>query len=128
MAKYNQAEKALHLLKESEGKGMILNTDTYNSLIMTTPFLREDYEKRWSFVVDMLNNIKRAKLKPNLGTLNATLYVLSTNSTGFSKQLTLDTLAEFKSVGIEPSLASWNYVLATFCRESALTNKAVYFK
>ncbi|XP_018331049.1 protein PTCD3 homolog, mitochondrial [Agrilus planipennis] len=118
MAKYYQADRAFELFEEAKGKGHILNTDVYNSIIRISPILKEGYDLRWSFVVDLLNQMSKAKLKPNLGTLNAVLRVLSTMGGGkLVKENVLKTLAEFKNLGVEPSLASWYYVLIAFCKD-----------
>lgn len=70
-------------------------------------------------MANMLQNIKQAGLKPNLGTLNAVLFVLSTMGGGKSvKSFTLKTLTEFKNIGVEPCLGSWYYVLNIFCKDS----------
>lgn len=75
--------------------------------------------RRWAFVVNMLQNIKQAGLKPNLGTLNAVLFALSTmGGNNLVKSFTLKTLTEFKNIGVEPCLGSWYYVLNIFCKDS----------
>lgn len=117
-AKHGQADRAFQLFEEAQQKQIALNTDAYNSIISVVHFLKEGYEMRWTFIVDMLTAMKTAQLKPNLGTLNAILSVLSTMGTAnVYKQHALNTLSEFKQLGIEPSLASWYYILITFCKE-----------
>lgn len=118
-AKHGQADRAFQLFEEAQQKQIVLNTDAYNSVISVVHFLKESYEMRWSFIVDMLTAMKTAQLKPNLGTLNAILGALSTMGVArVYKQHALNTLSEFKQLGIEPSLASWYYILITFCKES----------
>lgn len=118
MAKYHQVNRAWELFEEAQSKGIILTVETYNSLIKVANFLKENYDARWSFVLDMLSAIKTAKLNPTLATLNSVLECLTTM--GSSKQVhqnTLKTLSEFKNLNIEPCLASWYFVLITFCKE-----------
>lgn len=118
MTKFGQVDRAWQLFEDSQKKGLVVSTDTYNSLISVASFLKEDYDLRWSFVTDMLSGMARAQNKPNLGTLNALLKTLSTLGSGkHVKQNVLKVLSEFKALGIEPSLASWYYVLITYCKE-----------
>lgn len=124
MAKHLQVDRAWQLFEEAQQKGIIVNTDTYNSLIGVAHYLKEGYEQRWEFVVNLLSDLNKAELRPNLGTLNAVLQVLSTMGTGkLTKSYTLKVLKEFKGLGIEPCLTSWYYVLITFCKESKFTDK-----
>ncbi|XP_030751903.1 protein PTCD3 homolog, mitochondrial [Sitophilus oryzae] len=118
MAKYFQVDRANHLFEEAQQKGLVLNIDTYNSLIRVANFLKEGYELRWTYVINILQAINSAGIKPNLGTLNAVLHTLSTMGTSQNvKDLTLKTLRQFKDLGIEPCLGSWYYVLITYCKE-----------
>lgn len=58
------------------------------------------------------------KIKPNLGTMNAVLEVLSNMPTHKnSKQYSLATIAEFRQLGIEPSLASYYFMLRLFTKD-----------
>lgn len=94
----------------------------YEALIRAASFLRDGNDARWQLVEEILKDMAAAKLKPDLGTLNATLEALST--TGGWRQartLALRALAEFKQQGVTPSLASYYFLLSIFCRESELT-------
>lgn len=118
MAKYYNVEKAWHLYEEAKQKGIPLNTSTYNSLIEISNFLKENYEMRWAFILQLLNQMNEAKIKPDIGTLNATLFCLS--SMGESKTVktnALKILNEFKNLDIEPSLTTWGFLLTIFCKE-----------
>jgi pentatricopeptide repeat domain-containing protein 3 len=117
MTKYHQVDRAYQLFEETKQKNIVLNTNTFNYLIYVVNAVKEHFELRWNLVVDLLSQMKAANLSPNLGTLNSVLYVLSyIGNSGLAKQYTLKTLSEFKNLGIEPSLASWYYVLLTFCK------------
>ncbi|ENN73943.1 hypothetical protein YQE_09445, partial [Dendroctonus ponderosae] len=122
LAKFNHASRAHHLFEEAQAKGLV-DLDTYNAIIKVAPFLKENTDLRWAFVVNILENIKQAGLKPTLGTLNSVLLALSTMGTSeMVRTSTLKTLNEFKSLGIEPTLGSWYYVLITFCKERGPRN------
>lgn len=57
----------------------------------------------------------------NLWTLNSILSVLSTMATNSEpKKYALKTIAEAKQFGIEPSLASYYYLIQIFCADSML--------
>lgn len=119
MAKYCQVERAMQLFEEARKKGITLNTESYNSIISAAYFLKDNYEMRWAFVMDLLSAMNTDKIRPNLYTLNATLDVLSTMGTSKNtRDYVLKTLSEFKRINIEPSLGSWYLVLLTFCKES----------
>jgi pentatricopeptide repeat domain-containing protein 3 len=123
MTKYHQVDRAYQLFEETKQKNIVLNTNTFNSLIYVVNAVKEHFELRWNLVVDLLSQMKAANLSPNLGTLNSVLYVLSyIGNSGLAKQYTLKTLSEFKNLGIEPSLASWYYVLLTFCKTRGPTS------
>lgn len=119
MTKYFQVDRAFQLFEEAQSKEIPLQTETYNSLIAVTHFLKESYELRWSFVLDMLSIMNKNNLAPNLGTLNAILETLSTmGGNKNTRDYVMSVLAEFKKLNIEPCLASWYYVLIVFCKES----------
>ncbi|KAJ8928158.1 hypothetical protein NQ314_019305 [Rhamnusium bicolor] len=127
MSKYFQVERAWQLFEEAQQKGLVLSTNTYNSLLRVVNFLKESYDMRWSLVVNLLTDMNKAGLKPNLGTLNSVLYALSTMGGGKdAKEVVLQILREFKDIGIEPSLASWYYVLITYCKERGPTSTILY--
>ncbi|XP_057651998.1 protein PTCD3 homolog, mitochondrial [Diorhabda carinulata] len=118
MCKYFQADRAWKLFEEAQKKGFVLTTNTYNSLIKISNFLKESSEMRWTFIINLLSDMNTAKVKPNLGTLNAVLHSLSTmGKSNNVKEYVLQVLSEFKKLGIEPSLGSWYYVLITFCKD-----------
>lgn len=123
MAKHYQVDRAWQLFEEAREKQIPLSVGAYNKIISVSNFLKEEYEIRWNFVVDLLNSMAKAKVQPNLGTLNAVLEIMSVM--GLSKQTrdrVLQVLAEFKQLGIEPSLASWYFILITYCKERGPTS------
>lgn len=67
---------------------------------------------------EMFTEIKQQGLTPNLRTLNSALEALSSMSTNRnSRTHALKLIAEFRNLGVEPSLASYHHVLNIFCRE-----------
>lgn len=118
MAKYCQVERAWSLFQEAGEHQVALDVATYNSIIEVANFLKESGEMRWELVQDILRRMAAAQLRPDLHTLNAVLSLISTiGGYRHGRTFVLQTLAEFRALGVEPSLATWYYVLAIFCRE-----------
>jgi pentatricopeptide repeat domain-containing protein 3 len=118
MAKYFQSERAWALYQEAVEKQLQLDTKTMNSLLQIVSVLKESYELRWQLVQEILTDMNKQQLKPDLGTLNAVLQTLATiGNFKVARNYCTQTLSEFHKLGIEPSLATWFYVLAIFCRE-----------
>ena len=58
-----------------------------------------------------------------MGVLNGVLAAISSlGNHRNAKSLALETLAEFKKVGVEPSLASYYFVLIIHCKESKISS------
>ncbi|XP_058822135.1 small ribosomal subunit protein mS39 [Topomyia yanbarensis] len=123
MAKYIQVEKAWALYQETIEKNILLDTNTFNSLIEISSYLKDSYDTKWQLVCELLTAMKNQNLKPNIGTLNAVLQTItSIGGHNNPRNFALKTLSEFKKLGIEPSLASWYYILSIFCRERGPTS------
>lgn len=118
MAKYCQVERAWSLFQEATERGHRLDVATYNAVIAVSNFLKESGDMRWQLAQDLLQRMRSAELRPDADTLNAVLQLISTIG-GYrqSREYALQTLAEFRAIGVEPTLASWYFVLAIFCRE-----------
>lgn len=70
--------------------------------------------------------MKELGLEPNLGTMNAMLDSFSMiGNPRQAKNMALSTMSEFKRIGIEPSLASYFFLLTLFCKESKLSSTIV---
>lgn len=119
MIKYLQVDRAIQLFEEAQKNQISLNTNTFNTLISSVNIQKENFDMRWSLVTNYLTQMKDAKLRPNLGTLNAVLGALNQmGNPNMTRTYTLMTLSEFKKLDIEPSLGSWHYVLNTFYKDS----------
>lgn len=58
-------------------------------------------------------------IKPNTLTLNAILETISRIPIyRMAREKALQMLADFKTIGVKPSLASYYFLLKIFCRES----------
>lgn len=118
MALHGQFENAYKKYKEAKEAQIPISIDAYNSIIVGTPYLKESHDMRWNFIEEMLKAISEEQIMPNLATLNAVLESLSSMPTfRQAKKNALSAIAEFKTLGIEPSLASYFHVLNIFCTE-----------
>lgn len=117
MAKFFQVEKAWALFHDAQNRGIVLDVEAYNSIINCVTFLKESAELRYDLIIELLTMMKNAHVNPNLGTLNACLNTTSMMGGKNPRDYALSILAEFKNIGVEPSLASWHYVLQTFCKD-----------
>lgn len=118
MASYFQIDRSWQLYQEAIDKDIPLDTETFNCMIRVSPFLREGSELRWQLVKDLLKTMAEKGVSPNLGTLNCTLEAL-VQVAGWrqTRDLSLQVLSEFSSIGIQPSLATYYYLLLIHCRE-----------
>ncbi|XP_001605541.1 protein PTCD3 homolog, mitochondrial [Nasonia vitripennis] len=118
-AKYYKVDRAWQLYNECLDTNIPLAIHSYNSMLHLVPLLKDNNEDRKIMIQTILQNMVKNGIKPNIGTLNAALKSASLLQTqGIAKDLTQSLLAEFKSIGVEPCLASYYYVLLTFCREN----------
>ncbi|CAL1614386.1 unnamed protein product [Knipowitschia caucasica] len=120
MVKHGAFSRAFHFYTDMLNNRVTGDVHIFNALISAAPEVREKYQDRWDLVVELLNEMKQQKVCPTLQTFNAALRAL--RRCGFlSKTLALHTLSEMKALGIEPSLASYDHVLAAFFRAGATT-------
>ncbi|XP_064073297.1 small ribosomal subunit protein mS39 [Vanessa tameamea] len=118
MAKYFQAERAYALTQEAKEKGIPLSTSVYNSLLGCIGFLKEGVSLRIEALKGLLVEMDEQGLSPNTETLTACLKSLSAWGGGKTLQgVALQTVAEFRQLGIEPSLSAYYYLLCLFCKD-----------
>lgn len=122
-SKYNQAAKAHQLYKEALEKGVVLNVTTFNYVLKLPYWLHDSSAPRWQMVQELLQNMNERRVRPNVGTLNAVLFMAT--KVGNDQQARtncLQTLSAFHRLGVRPSLGSWQYVLSCFCRDRSPTS------
>lgn len=118
MAKYYQAERAHQLEQEASEKGITLSTSTYNMILASIGFLYEGTALRVEQLESKLRHMVDQGVSPNSGTLTACLKSLSAwGSSRILQDKALQLIADFKSMGIQPGLAAYHYVLCIFCKE-----------
>lgn len=113
--KYNKQDRAQELFKEAEKNEMPLDCATYNSFIQNINKNDATAETRWDEMKTILKDMDKRRIKPNVHTLNA---ILSTVKLGGNiiqiQEHTCEILAEFKRIGIEPSLETYANLLDIF--------------
>lgn len=117
MCKFYQVEKAWAYYNDALTKNIPLDVEVFNSILNVSTLLKESGELRWTHILEVLNTMKDLKVDPNLGTLNACLGTIAMMGGRSVREYAMKMLAEFKLIGVEPSLASWTFVLQTFCKE-----------
>lgn len=119
MCKYYQVEKAYAYFNDCLARNVELDVECFNSILGVAGLLKESAELRWKLINDLLITMKEKGIDPNLRTMNACLGVISQMGVKNARAYTLQILAEFKNIGIEPSLGSYCHILHTFCNDRA---------
>lgn len=122
MSKYYQAEKAWLLFETAVKENIPLHVETYNALILATNFLAER-DVKWDRLVALLKTMNEQKITPNLITMNNSLATVSSVMNRQARTYALNILAEFRRLPhIEPSLATWYFMMVIFCRDNGPTS------
>lgn len=121
MCKYFQVEKAWAFFNDATARNIELDVEAFNAILNVVNFLKESTEMRYELILELLSHMRTSKIEPNLGTLNACMATISVmgGRAGVCnpRDYALQILSEFKSIGVEPSLATWFFVLQTFCKD-----------
>lgn len=121
MCKHYQVEKAWAFFNDASARNIELDVECFNAVINVSSFLKESTEMRYELILELLSHMRTSKVEPNLGTLNACMASISVmggrSGGGNPREYALQILSEFKTIGVEPSLATWFFVLQTFCKD-----------
>ncbi|KAM5317835.1 small ribosomal subunit protein mS39 [Glossophaga mutica] len=113
MVKHRAPVQALNLYTELLNNRLHADVHTFNSLIEATAMMNEKFEEKWNNMLELLKQMAVQKVKPNLQTFNTILKCLR-RFYAFGKLPALQTLREMKALGIEPSLATYHYIIQLF--------------
>ncbi|XP_054433641.1 small ribosomal subunit protein mS39 [Pteronotus mesoamericanus] len=113
MVKHRAPVQALNLYIELLNNRLHADVHTFNSLIEATAMTNEKFDEKWSHILELLKQMTAQKVKPNLQTFNTILKCLR-RFYAFGKLPALQTLREMKAIGIEPSLATYHYIIQLF--------------
>ncbi|XP_054584240.1 pentatricopeptide repeat domain-containing protein 3, mitochondrial isoform X2 [Eptesicus fuscus] len=113
MVKHRAPVQALNLYAELLNNRLHADVYTFNSLIEATAGMNEKFDEKWNNILELLKQMVAQKVKPNLQTFNTILKCLR-RFHAFGKSPALQTLREMKAIGIEPSLATYHYIIQLF--------------
>ncbi|XP_022706489.1 protein PTCD3 homolog, mitochondrial-like isoform X1 [Varroa jacobsoni] len=117
LAKHIHVEKAFAMYEEMRLKELVPSLHAYNGLIHSVQYMAEGADHRWKLVTKLLHDMQANGVQPNLITFNNVLELCSRlGNARMGKNYALKTLAEMRKLGIEPSLATYMYVLRSFCK------------
>lgn len=118
MLSHGQVDRAWKLFEECKQKGIELNVNIYNLFLTKATFLRESHEMAWQLTIELLTEMKSLGIRPNLDTMNNILLSIEFfQNHRNSKMNALSVVAEFKLLGIEPSLASFGRLIRIFQKD-----------
>ncbi|XP_038157381.1 pentatricopeptide repeat domain-containing protein 3, mitochondrial [Cyprinodon tularosa] len=118
MVKHGVFSKAFNMYTELLNHRLTADVHVFNALISAAPDVREKFSERWDLITELLNQMSQQKVRPNLLTFNSVLKAL--RRCGFlAKTLAPQTLNEMKALGIAPSLATYDHVLAVFYKSAS---------
>ncbi|XP_058798172.1 small ribosomal subunit protein mS39 [Phymastichus coffea] len=118
-AKYMKFDVAYNYYDKCLVDNIPLSVTSFNYIMQLVPLLKDSTDTRKILIQSILNTMMKRNVMPNLQTLNAALYSISViQSQEAAKQLAKELLAEFKLIGIKPSLGSYYYLLQIFYRPS----------
>ncbi|XP_054453669.1 pentatricopeptide repeat domain-containing protein 3, mitochondrial [Anoplopoma fimbria] len=118
MVKHGAYAKAFSMYTDMLNNRVTADVHIFNALMSAAPDVRDKYNERWDLITELLNQMSQQKVQPNLITFNSVLKAL--RRCGFlAKTQALHTLNEMKAMGIAPSLASFDHVLAVFSKAAS---------
>ncbi|XP_060043287.1 small ribosomal subunit protein mS39 [Erinaceus europaeus] len=122
MVKHRAPAQALNLYTELLNNRFRADVYTFNALIEATTLLSDEkFEEKWNNILELLKQMVAQKVKPNLQTFNTILKCLR-KFYAFGKYPALQTLREMKAIGIEPSLATYHYLINVFYQQESPSN------
>ncbi|XP_029793596.1 pentatricopeptide repeat domain-containing protein 3, mitochondrial [Suricata suricatta] len=114
MVKHRAFGQALNLYTELQNNRLHADVYTFNALIEATALsMNEKLEDKWNKILELLKEMAAQKVKPNLQTFNTILKCLR-RFRSFGRLPALQTFREMKAIGIEPSLATYHYIIQLF--------------
>ncbi|XP_014253930.1 protein PTCD3 homolog, mitochondrial [Cimex lectularius] len=115
MLNYGQVDGGWDLYEKSKAAGVALNTETFNCLISKAFVLKEGHRMVLEVLEGLAKDMNSRGLRANLGTLNKLLKTLSAiSSNKQAREMIFMTFSEFKRLQIEPSAASYFYLMQAF--------------
>ncbi|XP_075336965.1 small ribosomal subunit protein mS39 [Odontesthes bonariensis] len=118
MVKHGAYAKAFSMYTDMLNNRLTADVHTFNALISAAPEVREKYNERWDLITELLTQMNQQKVHPNLLTFNSTLKSL--RRCGYmAKTQAPHTLNEMRALGIAPSLATYDHIVAVFFKSAS---------
>nr|XP_023474546.1 pentatricopeptide repeat domain-containing protein 3, mitochondrial isoform X1 [Equus caballus]XP_023490628.1 pentatricopeptide repeat domain-containing protein 3, mitochondrial isoform X1 [Equus caballus] len=119
MVKHRAPVQALNLYTELLNNRLRADVYTFNAVIEAKALMvNEKFEEKWNNILELLKQMVAQKVKPNLQTFNTILKCLR-RFYAFGRLPALQTLREMKAIGIEPSLATYHYIIQLFYQQES---------
>ncbi|KAJ3587390.1 hypothetical protein NHX12_010988 [Muraenolepis orangiensis] len=113
MVKHGASAKAYDLYTDMLNNRLSADINTFNALILTVPDVKESYLEKIDLLMELLKHMSQQKVQPTQQTFNNALKVLR-RCGSMARSISLQTVSEMKALGIAPSLATFNHLLAIF--------------
>ncbi|XP_076596000.1 small ribosomal subunit protein mS39 isoform X1 [Chaetodon auriga] len=118
MVMHGAPAKAFSLYTDMLNNRLTADVHIFNALISAAPGVRETYNERWDVITELLMQMSQQKVQPNLMTFNSVLQALKRCGL-LARTQAGHTLSEMIALGIAPSLASYNHILAIFSKAAS---------
>ncbi|NXX39459.1 PTCD3 protein, partial [Tricholaema leucomelas] len=115
MVKHGAPAKAYDMYTDMLNERHKADVHTFNVLIAAVPQLKDRFLERWELAKVFLNHMAQQGVQPNLLTFNALLKTLR-KCGGVGRSMSLLVIKEMEALDIEPSLATYDHLLAVFYR------------
>ncbi|XP_069779758.1 small ribosomal subunit protein mS39 isoform X2 [Narcine bancroftii] len=119
MIKHAAYTKAINMYTDLLNNRMKADVHTFNVLILAVPEVKEAYNEKINFILELLTQMVQQKVQPNLLTFNSALKSLR-RCGSMAKGVSLQVINEMKFLNIEPSLATFDHLLGIFYKSAAM--------
>ncbi|XP_054849160.1 pentatricopeptide repeat domain-containing protein 3, mitochondrial isoform X2 [Eublepharis macularius] len=117
MVKHRAYSKAFDMYTDLLNNRFKADVYTFNALISSAVEVKDKFIERWELVEDLLRQMAQQNVQPNLLTFNSVLKALG-QCGSLGKSMALQTLSEMSALNIEPSLATYDYLLGIFYKSA----------
>ncbi|NXP80603.1 PTCD3 protein, partial [Ramphastos sulfuratus] len=124
MVKHGAPAKAYDMYIDLLNERHKADVHTFNALIAAVPQLKDRFLERWELAKVFLNHMAQQGVQPNLLTFNAVLKTLR-KCGGVGRSMSLLVIKEMEELDIEPSLATYDHLLAMFYRGVHLPSSGI---
>ena len=126
-ARHFNSEDAWQLYQSAVAENAPIDVQTFNAIINIAGVVKQGYEPTWDLILEILTTMSAKGVQPDLCTLNNCLQQLS-NMNGFKprQKFAFQLVEEMKSVGVNPSLASYHFLLHMCCKQMYKKNDLLY--